>query len=241
MTRAGGVRMNNRILILVIEDDSDISNMICDLLEQNGYNVKPAYSGTEALMVFDHKIDLVLLDLMLPGLAGEQVLQEIRKHSNVPVIGLSAKADKPSTINLLKSGADDYIVKPFNNDELLARIEAQLRRYKQSSNLNSENSKITEVTYKDITIDLETYTVQIGDTSVSLTKREFLILELLMKYPKKVFTKSNLYEHVWNDEFFGDENTVNVHMSNIRSKLAKANPSEEYIQTVWGIGFKMSE
>ncbi|MBZ2174295.1 response regulator transcription factor [Schnuerera sp. xch1] len=230
--------MNNGVSILVIEDDNDINNMICDLLKQNGYDTKVAYSGTEALMVFNNKIDLVLLDLMLPGLNGEMVLKEIRKHSNVPVIGLSAKSNKASTINLLKSGADDYIVKPFNNDELLARIEAQLRRYNSSSSINSENNKIT---YKDITIDIETYSVQVSDTPVNLTKREFLILELLMKYPKKVFTKSNLYEHVWNDEFFGDDNTINVHISNIRSKLAKANPSEEYIQTVWGIGFKMSE
>jgi DNA-binding response OmpR family regulator len=227
----------NRNTILVVEDDNDISNMICDLLEQNGYNTKSAYSGTEALMVFDPKIDLVLLDLMLPGLAGEEVLQEIRKHSNIPVIGLSAKSDKASTINLLKTGADDYIVKPFNNDELLARIEAQLRRYHQPS-LHQEGNKLT---YKNISMDPETFSVMVGDTPVSLTKREFLILELLMKYPKKVFTKSNLYEHVWNEEFFGDENTINVHISNIRSKLAKANASGEYIQTVWGIGFKMSE
>jgi two-component system, OmpR family, response regulator len=230
--------MNNRSSILVIEDDSDISNMICDLLRQNGYNAKPAYSGTEALVIFDIKIDLVLLDLMLPGLNGEMVLKEIRKHSNIPVIGLSAKSDKSSTINLLKSGADDYIVKPFNNDELLARIEARLRGYNPPSRLQSENNKLS---HKDISIDTETYTVQVGGIPVSLTKREFLILELLMKYPKKVFTKANLYEHVWNDEFFGDENTINVHISNIRLKLAKANPSGEYIQTVWGIGFKMSE
>jgi DNA-binding response OmpR family regulator len=230
--------MANRITILVIEDDNDINNMICDLLEQNGYITKKAYSGTEALMVFDSTIELVLLDLMLPGLAGEQVLQEIRKHSAVPVIGLSAKSDKASTIHLLKTGADDYIVKPFNNDELLARIEAQLRRlYQPIKSLQEVNI----LTYKDIAINTETYSVEVGETPVSLTKREFMILELLMKYPKKVFTKSNLYEHVWNEEFYGDENTVNVHISNIRSKLAKVNQEEEYIKTVWGIGFKMSE
>jgi DNA-binding response OmpR family regulator len=230
--------MTNQATIMVIEDDNDISNMIYDLLEQNGYNIKQAYSGTEALLIFDHKIDLVLLDLMLPGLAGEQVLQEIRKNSNIPVIGLSAKSDKVTTINLLKSGADDYVVKPFNNEELLARIEAQLRRYHQATGLPKGNSKLI---YKDIVIDVETYSVEVGGTLVNLTKREFLILELMMKYPKKVFTKSNLYEHVWNDEFYGDENTINVHISNLRAKLAKAKPSEEYIQTVWGIGFKMSE
>ena len=230
--------MTNQATILVIEDDNDISNMIYDLLEQNGYNIKQAYSGTEALLVFDHKIDLVLLDLMLPGLAGEQVLQEIRKNSNIPVIGLSAKSDKATTINLLKSGADDYVVKPFNNEELLARIEVQLRRYHKAIGLPKGNSKLI---YRDIVIDVETYSVEVGGTLVNLTKREFLILELMMKYPKKVFTKSNLYEHVWNDEFYGDENTINVHISNLRAKLAKAKPSEEYIQTVWGIGFKMSE
>ena len=231
--------MNDKTSILVIEDDNDIGNMICDLLEQNGYNVKSAYSGTEALMVFDDKINLVLLDLMLPGVSGEVVLEEIRKHSNIPVIGLSAKSDKGSTINLLKSGADDYIIKPFNNEELLARIEVQLRRYNQSS--NNDNNEDAKLKYKDLSIDGEIYSVQVKNEPINLTKREFLILELLMKYPKKVFTKSNIYEHVWNDEFFGDENTVNVHISNIRSKLGKVNPKEEYIQTVWGIGFKMSE
>lgn len=229
--------MSNKITVLVIEDDYDISNMICDLLDQNDYNTRKAYSGTEALMIFDQTINLVLLDLMLPGLEGNVVLEEIRKHSNIPVIGLSAKSDKDSIIHLLKTGADDYMVKPFNNEELLARIEAQLRRYHKPLETLSNNI----VSYKDITIDSETYLVQVGETGISLTKREFLILELLMKYPRKVFTKSNLYEHVWKDEFFGDENTINVHISNIRAKLSKVNPNVEYIQTVWGIGFKMCE
>jgi two-component system, OmpR family, response regulator len=230
--------MKNQVLILVIEDDYDINNMISDLLKQNGYAIKSAFSGTEALLAFNERIDLVLLDLMLPGLSGEMVLKEIRKHSQIPVIGLSAKSDKASTINLLKSGADDYMIKPFNNDELLARIEAQLRRYNRSL-MNHHLNK--QVSFKDITLSLETYSVLVGHTEINLTKREFLILELMMRNPKKVYTKANLYEQVWNDEFFGDENTINVHISNIRSKLAKVNPSEEYIQTVWGIGFKMTE
>ena len=190
-----------------------MSNKITIFVDQNGYNTRKAYSGTEALMIFDQTINLVLLDLMLPGLEGNVVLEEIRKHSNIPVIGLSAKSDKESIIHLLKTGADDYMVKPFNNEELLARIEAQLRRYKQSPSLPVE---INEITYKDITIDIENYTARVKDIPLSLTKREFMILELLMKYPKKVFAKGNLYEHVWSDKFFGDENTVNVHVSNIR-------------------------
>lgn len=226
------------LTILVVEDDQDISRLVCDLLKRNGYRTKTAYSGTEALMVFDGDVDLILLDLMLPALSGEQVLEEIRKHSQVAVIGLTAKSDKATTIQLLKSGADDYMVKPFNNEELLARIEAQLRRSPKGKAISFDSKKLV---YKDITIDSDTFSVTVADQPINLTKREYLILELLMKYPKKVFTKSNLYEHVWNDEFFGDENTINVHISNIRTKLARVSKDEEYIQTVWGIGYKMRD
>lgn len=230
--------MMNKFSILVVEDDIDINHMLCDLLEQSGYDVKPALSGTEALMYFDDNINLVLLDLMLPHLEGEVVLQEIRKHSDIPIINLTAKSDKVSIIHLLKSGADDYIVKPFNNDELLARIEVQLRRYSKYHQFPIDNSVLH---HKDLSIDIETFSTSVSNIPINLTKREFLVLKLLMKSPKKVFTKSNIYESVWNNEFFGDDNTVSVHISNIRTKLAKINPNENYIQTVWGIGFKMSD
>jgi len=221
--------------ILVVEDDIDINSMLCDLLQQNGYEPTAAYSGTEAVLNFKlGTYDLVLLDLMLPGKSGDAVLSDIRAVSDVPLIAVTAVTDKESTVSLLKSGADDYIPKPFDNDELLARIEVQLRR--KQSGLIQDN-----IIFKDIVLNLDEYDASINNKAASLSKREFEILKLLMSHPKKVFTKNNLYESVWQDEFMGDDNTINVHISKIRAKLAKLNPGEEYIQTVWGIGFKMHE
>lgn len=224
--------MNQKILI--IEDDPDISGMLYDLLEQNGYKPAAAYSGTEAVMRFGgESFDLILLDLMLPGIKGIEVLEEIRKTSSVPVIALTAVSEKESVIALLKAGANDYMTKPFDNGELLARIDVQLRN---SSVVSERNIK-----FKSILLNIDLYDAFIGNKPLQLSKREFEILKLLMNNPKKVFTKNNLYESVWHDEFMGDDNTVNVHISKIRSKIAKFIPDEEYIQTVWGIGFKMQE
>jgi len=221
--------------ILVVEDDIDINSMLCDLLQQNGYEPTAAYSGTEAVLNFKlGTYDLVLLDLMLPGKSGDAVLSDIRAVSDVPLIAVTAVTDKESTVSLLKSGADDYIPKPFDNDELLARIEVQLRR--KQSGLIQDN-----IIFKDIVLNLDEYDASINNKAASLSKREFEILKQLMSHPKKVFTKNNLYESVWQDEFMGDDNTINVHISKIRAKLAKLNSGEEYIQTVWGIGFKMHE
>lgn len=219
--------------ILVIEDDTEISNMLSDLLRQNGHLPTAAYSGTEAMLCFGLDIfDLVLLDLMLPGKPGDEVLSEIRQTSKVPVIVITAVFDKKTTASLLRSGADDYIAKPFDNDELLARIEVQLRRVHEQGSPNV-------LSYKDVILDTDLFDASVGGELVGLSKREYEILKLLISHPKKVFTKNNIYESVWNDEFFGDDNTINVHISKIRSKLGKFNPEEEYIQTVWGIGFKM--
>jgi DNA-binding response OmpR family regulator len=220
--------------ILIIEDDNDINNMLCDLLKQNGYVPVSAYSGTEALMLFvNDKYDLVLLDLMLPGKSGSDVLTEIRAVSSVPVIALTAVIEKDSVVSLLKAGANDYITKPFDTSELLARIEVQLRSGGTTSN--------EETQFKDIVLNHEQYDAFIDKQPLQLSKREYEILSLLIKSPKKVFTKNNLYESVWNDEFFGDDNTINVHISRLRMKIAKFRPDEEYIQTVWGIGFKMKD
>lgn len=219
--------------ILLVEDDSDISNMLCDLLTQNGYAVGQAYSGTEAVLLIEkNAYDLVLLDLMLPGIPGEEVLARIRHSSDVPVIAVSAKDDTRTKILVLKSGADDYVTKPFHTDELLARIEALLRR-------NNARPVGRVFRFKDITLNPSTFEVKVGEQPVTLTKREYLILELLMSNPNKVFTKNNIFESVWNETFLGEDNAVNVHISNIRQKLAKINANQPYIQTVWGIGFKM--
>ena len=221
--------------ILIVEDDLNINNLLRDLLMRQNYLPVQAFSGTEALMRLENegyqKCDLILLDLMLPGKPGEEVLAEIRAKSNIPVIALTAVTDKASVVNLLKAGANDYISKPFDNAELLARIEVQLRA-------NTTQPKILQ--FREIKLDPERFDSFINENPLGLSKREFEILRLLMENPTKVFTKNNLYESVWDDEFLGDDNTINVHISKIRAKIAKFT-QEDYIQTVWGIGFKMSE
>ena len=221
--------------ILVVEDDSHISGMLCRLLQQKGYTPTAAYSGTEALLTLPAgNFSLILLDLMLPGKTGEEVLAEIRATSNIPVIVLTARADKETTIKLLGLGADDYLAKPFDNNELLARIDVQLRRAAPAP------QPAAQLSYKNLTLDGDSFDAFVNDRRAGLSKREYDILHLMMSHPQKVFTKNNLYESVWGGEFLGDDNTINVHISKLRAKLAAISP-EEYIQTVWGIGFKMAE
>ena len=222
--------------ILVIEDDIHISEMLCELLKRNAYEPVAAYSGTEALLLLPQGgFSLVLLDLMLPGKSGEEVLAEIRTALSIPVIVLTARTDKDTTTQLLRAGADDYIAKPFDNDELLARIDVQLRRSAPGK------SETAQLCHKDISLDLDVFDAFVGGKKTGLSKREFEILQLMMSHPNKVFTKNNLYESVWGGEFLGDDNTVNVHISKLRGKLHAISPDTEYIQTVWGIGFKMAE
>jgi DNA-binding response OmpR family regulator len=214
-----------------------ISNMLCELLSQNNYEPVAAYSGTEALLILPRgEFSLVLLDLMLPGKTGEEVLEELRGCFDVPVIVLTARTDKDTVVQLLRLGADDYIAKPFDNNELLARMDVQLRR---ASDREIAGEEI--LSFRDLTLEINGYDVQVGGCKAGLSKREFEILRLMMCHPKKVFTKNNLYESVWGEEFYGDDNTINVHISKLRAKLAVHSPDTEYIQTVWGIGFKMKE
>lgn len=230
--------MKDIVNILVVEDDIDINNLLCTMLKNHGYNVTSAYSGSEAKLLLEHyDYHLVLLDLMLPGIMGEDIISHIRKIKNMPIIVISAKIEQSTKIEVLKLGVDDYIVKPFDINEVLARVEAQLRRYMVFS--NPKDNQILKC--KDLYLNRDTLEVTVRDEKIQLIAREFAILELLMLYPNKVFTKRNLYEQVWSEEFLGDDNTINVHISNIRSKLAKVSPDTEYIKTVWGIGFKISE
>lgn len=220
--------------LLIVEDDTLLSDMMKRLLLQNNYEIVTAYSGSEALLILEKEsFDLVLLDLMLPGLSGETVLERIREKADTPIIGVSAKTDIDSKVNLLKNGADDYITKPFDNKELLVRVEAVLRRY------NKPTSGKSLLRFKDLELNTKTMEVKIKGTPIILTRYEYLILQLLMSAPNKVFTKNNIFESVWSEDFFGDDNAINVHISNLRKKFAKLNPSEQYIQTVWGLGFKM--
>lgn len=224
--------------ILVVEDDADINRLLCKILENQGYDVRPAFSGSEAMLWAEkYDYDLVLLDLMLPGLTGEEFIARIRGRRTMPIIVLSAKVGVEARVHVLKLGADDFIPKPFDNSEVLARVEAQLRRYKQFS-VPGEENRILRL--GDLELDRDSVTVTANGASVSLTAREFSILALLMASPSKVFTRAQIYERVWGEEFFGDDNTVNVHVSNLRAKLGKVS-DKEYIKTVWGIGFKMNE
>ncbi|WP_460294880.1 response regulator transcription factor [Clostridium sardiniense] len=228
-----------KLNILIVEDNVDINNLMSRILETEGYSVRAAYSGSEGMMCIEQfEYDLVVLDLMLPGISGEELIEKIRDKSVVPIVVISAKEGVQSKINVLKLGADDFISKPFDNDEVLARVEAQLRRYKKFSKKEVKKIKFT---YKNLVLDLETRQAFIGNKEVLLTAREFSIIELLISNPKKVFTRANLFESAWNNEFLGDDNTVNVHISNLRTKLSKLDQGNEYIKTVWGIGFKLGE
>lgn len=229
--------------ILIAEDDNDINQMLAELLSLNGYRGVQAFSGTEALLCVDRESPAaVILDLMLPGMDGEAVLAKIKEsHPDTAVIVASAKEDVDTRISLLRAGADDYLTKPFDTGELLARLEAVLRR--SGRDVAAVPGAATDgrrvLRYKNLTMYPDDFTAWIDDRELSLTRREYLILELLMENPGKVFTRNNIYESVWNEEFLGEDNAVNVHISNLRQKLAKLSPEESYIQTVWGIGFKM--
>lgn len=224
--------------ILVVEDDPDINRLLCKILENNGYDVRPAFSGSEAMLWAEkYEYDLVLLDLMLPGLSGEEFIARIRGQRTMPILVLSAKVGVEDRVNVLRLGADDFVPKPFDNNEVLARVEAQLRRYQQFSAGAGEKQVLR---LRDLELDRDAISVTVSGTPVTLTAREFEILALLLSAPNKVFTRAQIYERVWGEEFFGDDNTVNVHVSNLRAKLSKVS-DQEYIKTVWGIGFKMAE
>lgn len=228
--------MNDAINILVVEDDNEINQLLCSIIKKAQYDPQPAYSGTEALLYLEKQPwDLVLLDLMLPGMAGEEILAKIAASGPTPVIIISAKHERQTKIESLRAGADDFIAKPFDVEEVAARIDSVLRRYKRSNDM----PKPKALKHKDISVDMEAKTVYVNDAPVSLTVREYAILVLLMTSPKKVYSKANLFESVWKEPFHGDDNTVNVHMSNLRNKLAKANPREEYIETIWGMGYRL--
>ncbi|MBC1330443.1 response regulator transcription factor [Listeria booriae] len=220
--------------ILIAEDDNDINHLIYEVLTREGYTVTQAFSGTEAKLHWNNEaFDLLLCDLMLPGMTGEELIAEIIAKQSASIIVISAKNTIMDKVDLLKLGANDYITKPFDIEELLARVEVQLRKTTTEEPVNESLS------WQGLTLSTDRYNAQIDGQDIRLTAREFGILKLLISNPKKVFTKENIFSSVWGETEYIDENTVNVHMSNIRSKLNKAKPDRDYIETVWGIGFKM--
>lgn len=219
--------------ILVVDDDQSINKMVREYLVSKGYRTDGAYSGTEAVMLLErNRYELIVLDLMLPGMTGEEVLEYVMKNCKTPVIALSAKDDVSSKLVLLKGGAEDYMTKPFDPEELLARIEIVLRR-------NHSVPAARMLTYGNLELDPEARTLLQMGQPVALTKNEFAILEMLMERPTVVFTKEMIYEKLWNEQPDASDNTISVHVSNIRKKLAAIEPDRSYVKTVWGIGFKM--
>ena len=219
--------------ILIVEDDGNINEMISTSLGKAGYSCFSAFSGTEAKLLLENRqYDLMILDLMLPGMTGTELLQEIRKKSSMPVLVLSAKDELDTKVDLLTLGANDYMTKPFELKELEARVLVQLR------NAGEKGQEADNLTYGELCLDREKKQLFVCRESLSLTAREYAIMELFLKHPQKVFSKNELYEYAWQEYYIGEDKTINVHISNIRAKLKKLT-QREYIETVWGMGFRL--
>lgn len=244
--------------ILIVEDDMDINNLLAKMMQKQGYEVVQSFSGTEAsLRLFFDRVEdgedgskikeysLILLDLMLPGMMGEQVLEKIRKLSDIPVIVLSAKSALEDRVSVLNQGADDYLVKPFEKDEVIARVNGAIRRYRNyrrddmaGGTPQNEKEKEQVLKYRELTLCQDRREAVLKGEVLRLTAHEYDILYLLVSNPNKVFSRENLYEEIWKGGYYGEDNTVNMHISNLRKKIA-ALVEEEYIKTVWGIGYKL--
>ncbi len=217
--------------ILIIDDDAHINDIVSKALQSEGYSVSSAYSGTEALLLLSHnKPDLILLDLMLPGLSGEELLPQIK---DIPVIVVSAKADVTDKVELLVGGAADYITKPFDMKELLARIMVQLRK-------NENYADKSLLTYREITLDTDKHTVSANGSEQKLTRTEFAIMKLLIRDPEQVVAKLTILDRISLDTPDCTEDSLKSHIYNLRKKL-KALTGKEYISAVWGIGFMLNE
>ncbi len=219
--------------ILIIEDDTDINNSTSKYLRRHGCQCAQAFSGTEGRMLWKSSSwDLLLVDLMLPGISGSDLIYEVRRESRVPVIVLSARSELSDKVELLGLGADDYMTKPYQLEELWARIQVQLRH---ASAVPEEE----ELCFREWRLNIGGMVLMAAGEPVELTAHEFKIVELMVRHPKKVFTKQHIYEAVWQEECAIEDKTINVHISNIRAKL-RPSGTDGYIQTVWGIGFKLS-
>ena len=225
--------------ILIIEDNNEIQEILKTLLSEE-HEVIQAFSGTEGMIRFEQGgINLILLDIMLPGKNGDQVLKTIRQASSVPVIMLTALSDKKLISQYLLDGANDYIVKPFDLDEVFARVTVQLRQNsdKKPAEIEHPDKLIQEL--KNIQFDADSFEIKNSQETIRLAKKECLILQTLLGHPKKIFTKEELYELVWEDTYLPGDNTLNTHLSNLRKKLSQLDPEQEYIETIWGVGVRL--
>lgn len=231
----GMADVNGSKKILLVEDDKEIRELLRSFLTDNGYAPDVAKNGMEGLtMALGKDYDLILLDIMLPLKSGDQLLKELREHSDVPVLVLSAKDMIQTKIDVIRIGADDYVTKPFDLGEVLVRIEALLRR----SGRRREDAEI--LTHKNLSIHVKEGRAFLNGRELTLTSKEYAILQLLLSHPDKIFSRSNIFDSLWGDDSGNyDDNAVKVHMSNLRSKLS-ALDAEEYIETVWGMGYRLA-
>ncbi len=242
------------IRVLIVEDDADINHIVATHLSRCGYTCTQAFSGTEAHLLLEAALtkasaghsatyNVVICDLMLPGMTGEELVALIRQNdASVPIVVTSARTAASDKIDLLKLGADDYLAKPFDLDELVARIEVQLRHRKQTVARASDAVSASHRTlaFRSWELDPEARTFTAHGMEIELSRIDFNIMEVFMRHPRRVFSKQELFEQAWGEPYAADDNTVNVHVSNIRGKL-KASGTEGYIKTVWGMGFKLVE
>lgn len=229
--------MNNKILI--IEDDISISEMVKSYLTKDGFIVTTAFDGEDGIIKYlNDDFDLIVLDLMMPKLDGMETLKLIREKSSVPILIMSAKDSDVDKAIGLGFGADDYITKPFSMIEISARIKAGIRRATKYSGSQKEEEKVP-VKIGNIAIDLENFLVIKNGQQIQLTSKEFEILKLFINNPNRVFTKAQIYSYVWKEEYYGDENVINVHMRRVREKIEDDPSNPKYIKTLWGIGYKL--
>jgi two-component system, OmpR family, response regulator len=218
--------------VLVVDDDVNICELVRLYLEKDGYEVVVAYNGIKAVEVFkDTTPNIVILDIMLPGMDGWQVCREIRKVSGIPIIMLTAKGETFDKVLGLELGADDYVVKPFDPKELVARVKAVLRRYEHKDN------DVQEVIYPNLVVNKSNYTIKVSGIDMELPPKELELLFFLASNPNKVFTREQLLEHVWGFDFYGDSRTVDVHVKRLREKIEIENQRWQ-LKTVWGVGYK---
>ena len=225
-----------KLTVLVVDDDREIVESIAIFLQADGYLVRKAYNGLEALdIVMTENVHLIILDIMMPELDGIKTLLKVRESKNLPIILLSAKSEDADKILGLTAGADDYITKPFNPSELVARVKSQLRRYTQ---LGAMQIKETQIVIRGLVLDTESKSVTVDGEAVRLTPLEYKILELLCRHPGRVFSTEEIYRQVWNDDIVSD-NAIAVHVRHTREKI-EINPKEpRYLKVVWGVGYKI--
>ena len=227
--------------VLIVDDEKNICELIRLYVEKEGFSTCVAYDGKTAVEKFrEHKPDIVLLDIMLPQKDGWQVCREIRAESNAPIIMLTAKGEVFDKVLGLELGADDYVVKPFEPKELIARMKAVLRRFSQNEE-SKKGSSEGELTFDNLTINHERYEVYLSGERLEMPPKEFDLLYFLAKNANKVYTRDQILDHIWGYDFFGDTRTVDVHVKRIREKLEKNESSEDsawQLKTVWGVGYK---